>query len=135
MKDKEIIKATLLELNINTPVEGTNASINSLSNNSNNNSVENKENFFKAAGDAMAAYVSAVKEQNDYRTIKLLPSPDKRAIAKMKAQVILEQLELEKTIIQNKKRKLLQENKKYIEESNSDDDENNIIDNYEHDNN
>jgi hypothetical protein len=35
---------------------------------------------FKAAGDAMVAYVSAVKEQNNYCTIKFLPSPDKQAI-------------------------------------------------------
>jgi hypothetical protein len=61
----------------------------------------------------MTAYVSAVKEQNDYRTIKLLPSPDKRAIAKLKAQVILQELDLQKVILETKKRKLLDEQTSY----------------------
>jgi hypothetical protein len=107
LKDKEIIKATLEELNISTPVEGVHAY------NINSNNVLNdntKENFYKSATDVMSAYVSSLQEKNDYRTFKYLPSPNKREIAKMKAELLMEELELKKAVLLSKKRKLLEEN-------------------------
>jgi hypothetical protein len=104
LKDKEIIKATLEELNITTPVDGAN-----IVNNNNSLNEHTKENFYKSATDVMSAYVASLQEKNEYRTFKLLPSPNKREIAKMKAELLMEELELKKAIMRSKKRKILQE--------------------------
>jgi hypothetical protein len=85
MKDKEIIKETLKDFNMTTPLE-TGSALSNISNS------YNKQGFFKTAGDAMTAYVAAVKEQNDYCSFVMLPSPEK--IAKTKGEVLLEELEM-----------------------------------------
>jgi hypothetical protein len=71
LRDKEIIKATLEELNISTHVDGINAN-NNINNIVNDNT---KENFYKSATDVMAAYVALLQENNKYRTFKFLLPP------------------------------------------------------------
>jgi hypothetical protein len=69
---------------------------------------DTKENFFKSATDVMTAYVASIKEKNEYRAFKLLPSPNRREIATLKAELLKEELLLQKALLQSKKRKILQ---------------------------
>jgi hypothetical protein len=98
MNDKAIIKKTLEEMNMTTPVDG---------NNTLTNYNDNREGFFKNVEDAMVTYVSAMKDRNDHHTLKLLATPEKCKIAQMKADIMMGELELQKAQLELKTRKVL----------------------------
>jgi hypothetical protein len=56
----------------------------------------------------MSAYVASIKEKNEYRAFKLLPSPNRREIATLKVELLEEELLLKKALLQSKKHKILQ---------------------------
>ncbi len=124
LKEKNIVKEAIKELK-GPFLESISAfpstdSPSEVTSNFNENS-GSRNYFFSSIGDAMQAYAINLKEQQEFRMLQSLPTPERDEIKKSKAELMREELELKKAEVAAKKRKLLEDYK--ISKNDEDDDD------------